>query len=333
VPRLRRSDCSAPGYRRIRRGRGFVYVDAHGDRLESQEALERIAQLAIPPAWRDVWVCLDPLGHLQATGIDGAGRKQYIYHELWRARRDRAKFDTMLEFGESLPVLRKRIRRDLRGEELDREKVLACAARLLDVGFFRVGSESYAEDNSSYGLATLLKKHASVSNGAVLFDYPAKSGQRRVQAIVDPTVRAVLIDLKRRRGGGPELLAYRDGRRWRDVRSDDINGYLKETIGGDYSAKDFRTWNATVLAAVRIAIHGPELGPKRAISATVADVAEYLGNTPAVCRNSYIDPRVFDRFRSGWTIADSLPLRNGGPDIAKDRVRRTVELAVLDLLS
>jgi DNA topoisomerase-1 len=332
VPRLRRSDCSGPGYRRVRHGRGFRYVDQNGERLESPEARERIGELAIPPAWEEVWICPDPFGHLQATGIDAAGRKQYLYHARWRERRDRQKFDTMLQFAAQLPTLRKRIKRDLRADGLARDRVMACAARLLDVGFFRVGSESYAEDNGSYGLATLLKRHASISNGAVVFDYPAKSGQRRVQAIVDPTVQDVLRALKRRRGGGPELLAYRNGRGWRDVRSEDINAYLKETLGGDYSAKDFRTWNATVLAAVRIAIHGSERAPKRAIAATVADVAEYLGNTPTVCRKSYIDPRVFDRYRSGWTIAEVLGAKDPGRDIVEDRGRRAIEVAVLDLL-
>ena len=333
VPRLRRSDCSGPGLRRVRSGRGFRYLDENGERLTTDEALTRIGELAIPPAWTDVWICADPLGHLQATGIDAAGRKQYLYHPRWRERRDREKFETMLEFAQALPKLRRKARRDLAGEGLGRERVMACTARLLDVGFFRVGSESYAEENESYGLATLLKSHAAVSEDAVIFDFPAKSGQRRVQAIVDPSVRDVLRGLKRRRGGGPELLAYRNGRGWRDVSSQDINDYLKHTIGGDYSAKDFRTWNATVLAAVRISVHGAERSPKRAISATVADVAEFLGNTPAVCRKSYIDPRVFDRFRSGWTIAETLKSHNGGPDLGKDRVRREVEVAVLDLLT
>jgi DNA topoisomerase-1 len=332
VPRLRRSDCSSAGYRRGRSGRGFRYLDELGNRLQSPDALARIDKLAIPPAWSDVWICPDPWGHLQATGIDAAGRKQYLYHERWRERRDRQKFDSMLEFAAALPKLRRKLKRDLVGEGLEQERVMACAARLLDVGFFRVGSESYAEENQSYGLATLLKTHTTVINGAVVFDYPGKSGQRRVQAIVDPAVRDVLRALKRRRGGGPELLAYRNGHGWRDVRSEDINSYLKDTIGGEYSAKDFRTWNATLLAAVRISIHGPELRPKRAIAATVADVAEYLGNTPAVCRKSYIDPRVFDRYRSGWTIAETLNPEQRSPDLADDRARRRIEVAVLDLL-
>ena len=179
VPRLRRSDCSGPGLRRVRSGRGFRYLDENGERLTTDDVLTRIGELAIPPAWTDVWICADPLGHLQATGIDAAGRKQYLYHPRWRERRDREKFETMLEFAQALPKLRRKARRDLAGEGLGRERVMACTARLLDVGFFRVGSESYAEENESYGLATLLKSHAAVSDDAVIFDFPAKSGQRR----------------------------------------------------------------------------------------------------------------------------------------------------------
>jgi DNA topoisomerase I len=223
VPRLRRSDCAAPGITRRRRGRGFEYLDPDGERIDDPETLERIAELAIPPAWRDVWICLDPLGHLQATGIDNAGRKQYRYHDQWRARRDREKFGSMVEFGHALPQLRRRVQRDLRRDALDRARVLACATRLLDVGFFRIGSEDYAVTNETYGLATMLRRHVSVEEDEVVFDYPAKSGQRRVHTITDENVRTVVSALKRRRGGGPELLAYKDGGRWADVRSDGLN--------------------------------------------------------------------------------------------------------------
>jgi DNA topoisomerase-1 len=335
VPRLRRSDCAAPGIRRRGRGRGFEYLDPDGERIDDPETLERIADLAIPPAWRDVWICLDPLGHLQATGIDDAGRKQYRYHDQWRARRDREKFDSMVEFGRALPTLRRRVRRDLRRDALDRARVLACAARLLDLGFFRIGSEDYAVSNESYGLATMLRRHVTVQDGELVFDYPAKSGQRRIQAIADDDVRRVVTGLKRRRGGGPELLAYKDGRRWVNVRSEDINAYVKDATSHEFSAKDFRTWNATVLAAIALA--GGDGKPrsktayKRASAAAVRTVAGYLGNTPAVARASYIDPRVFDRFRSGWTIADALR-EVGEPDLRNPRDRTHIEAAVLDLL-
>jgi DNA topoisomerase I len=337
VPRLRRSDCSAPGIRRRRRGRGFEYLDPDGERIDDPETLERIRELAIPPAWREVWVCLDPLGHLQATGVDAAGRKQYRYHDLWRRRRDRQKFDSMMHFGDSLPRLRRRVSRDLRTDGVGRSRVLACAVRLLDLGFFRIGSEEYADGNDSYGLATMRKEHVSLLDGEVVFDYPAKSGRRRVHAIADDGVREVVAALKRRRSGGDELLAYREGRRWVDMRSDDINAYVKEITGGDFTAKDFRTWNATVLAAVAIAVEGRRVtsgrSRKRAIGAAVKGVAHFLGNTPAVCRASYIDPRVFDRFYSGWTIGGVLDELGGEPDLADRRKRARIEAAVLDLLA
>jgi DNA topoisomerase IB len=336
VPRLRRSDCSAPGIARRRRGRGFEYLDPDGDRIDDPETLERIAELAIPPAWRDVWICLDPLGHLQATGVDAAERKQYRYHDRWRERRDREKFDSMLEFGRALPAMRRRVRRDLRGDEMSERRVLACATRLLDLGFFRIGSEDYAERNQSYGLATMRREHVSIDGEEVVFDYPAKSGQRRVHSIVDGDVREVVAGLRRRRGGGRELLAWRDGRAWRNVRSDDINAYVKDLTGQEFTAKDFRTWNATVLAALALAEMADRSGSKtarrRTITAAVEGVALFLGNTPAVCRASYIDPRVFDRFRSGWTIRDALEQVTGDPDLGDPRKRATIEAAVLDLL-
>lgn len=334
--RLRRSDCSGPGVKRIRHGRGFSYEDERGRKLKSAEALERIRELAIPPAWKDVWVCPDPLGHLQATGVDAAGRRQYLYHERWRANRDRAKFERMLEFAESLPKLRRRLAKTLRGElEPSREIVLASAVRLLDIGLFRVGSEQYAEEDHGIGLATVRKEHVQVHDGAMEFDYPAKGGTRRRQVIVDPVTFGLIATLKRRRGGPEELLAYRDGRRWHDVRSDDVNDYLKEQIGEGFSAKDFRTWNATVLAAVTLAVDGREAATKtarkRAVNQAVRGVSQLLGNTPAVARRSYIDPRVFDRYLSGWTIAAALE-RIPELDVADDRVRTKVERAVVDLL-
>ncbi len=335
MPRLRRSDCAAPGITRRGRGRGFEYLDPDGQRVDDPETLERIAELAVPPAWRDVWICLDPVGHLQATGIDDAGRKQYRYHDQWRARRDREKFGSMVEFGHALPKLRRRVRRDLRRDALDRARVLACATRLLDLGYFRIGSEDYAVTNETYGLATMLRRHVTVEADEVVFDYPAKSGQRRIHNITDEDVRTVVAALKRRRGGGPELLAHKDGGRWANVRSDDINRYVKDATSHDFSAKDFRTWNATVLAAVSLADGDgkpqSKTAYKRAAAETVRRVAAYLGNTPTVARASYIDPRVFDRFRSGWTIAETL--RDvGEPDLGNPRKRARIEAAVLELL-
>jgi DNA topoisomerase I len=336
VARLKRVDCSGPGIRRRRRGKGFEYLDEDGRRISEPSVIERIRELAIPPAWEDVWICPYPMGHIQATGLDNVGRKQYRYHDRWRERRDRQKFDSMLAFARSLPRLRGRVERDLELDDMPRERALGCSVRLLDRGFFRIGSEGYAEENDTYGIATMRKRHVTVSGDTVTFDYEAKGGQRRVQSIGDPLVAEIVRTLKRRRGGGEELLAYRDGRRWVDVRSADINEYVKEAAGGDFSAKDFRTWSGTVLAATALAVSGPAAGTKssrkRAKTRAVKEVARYLGNTPAVCRASYIDPRVFDRFDGGLTIAGVLPelLEDTGP---WPNVQGAVEEAVLDLLA
>jgi DNA topoisomerase-1 len=364
VPRLRRSDCAAPGIARRRRGRGFEYRDPAGERIDDPEALERISQLVIPPAWREVWICMDSLGHLQATGIDAAGRKQYLYHPRWRSHRDRLKFDSMIAFGESLPRLRRRLGRDLAAKpaagasaakvgsstELTRERVLACSVRLLDLGFFRIGSEDYAERNESYGLTTMLKRHVSIADDEVIFDYVAKSGVRRMQAIADPDVLEVVAALKRRRGAG-QLLTYRKGRHWVEVHAEDVNVYVKLISGGDFTAKDFRTWNATILAAVALA--GADVGRgaeaqdkakvqakrhtatsrRRVVNAAVKTVAAYLGNTPAVCRASYIDPRVIDRYQASVTIAPTLERLPDGPELANPRTRARIEAAVLELLA
>ena len=334
--RLRRSDCSGPGLRRQKRGRSFLYLDERGTRIKDRAALERIRGLTIPPAWQDVWICRDELGHLQATGIDAAGRKQYLYHPLWREHRDRQKFRRMEEFGGLLPRLRRRIATDLRDDGLGRAQVLACAVRLLDVGMFRIGSEQYADDDGGIGLATIRKEHVSVHRDEVVFRYPAKGGVERAQAIYDPASLEVVRALKRRRSGGPQLLAYRDARRWHPLRSEEMNDYLKHQLGEEFSAKDFRTWNATVMASVSLATDGRDAetktARKRAIDRSVRAVAELLGNTPAVARRSYIDPRVFDRYQSGWTIAGELE-RIERLEPADDRVRARIEHAVLDLLA
>jgi DNA topoisomerase-1 len=215
--------------------------------------------------------------------------------------------------------------------------VLACAVRLLDLGMFRIGSEDYAEQNQSYGLATLLKEHVTVNGRRVKFDYPAKSNQRREHWVEDSRAVPVLAALKKRRGGSTELLAYRNGRRWVDVTSEDVNDYVKSAIGDEFSAKDFRTWNGTVLAAVALAEVAAAEKPKsktarrRSINDAVKGVAFFLGNTPAVARASYIDPRVFDRFDSGWTI--TMPQRTGDELFANETARRRVEKAVVDLIS
>ena len=322
----------------MRRGRGFGYVDVDGERVSDEPTLERIRALAIPPAWQEVWVCVDPRGHLQATGVDAAGRKQYLYHDAWRAQRDRQKFHRMVEFAQALPRLRRRLTEGLAGEELDEARVLACAVRLLDVGLFRIGGEEYAEQGGGLGLATLHKAHVRLDDDAIMFDYPSKSGVRRVHEVRDPAAVAVIAALKRRRSGGRQLLAYRAGRRWTAVHSEDINDYIKRHLGEDFSAKDFRTWNATVMAAVAVSAAADggqartKTARKRVVDGAVRQVAELLGNTPAVARRAYIDPRVFDRYRSGSTI--SLPRDGIGALVGDDgRSRRRIERAVLELLA
>jgi DNA topoisomerase I len=310
-------------------------LDESGERVEDPEVLERIRELVIPPAWRDVWICPYPFGHIQAVGTDAAGRRQYLYHARWRARRDQEKFDEMLRFARALPKIRRTAQKHLAEAEPTRSRVLACAVRLLDRGFFRVGTEDYAERNGTYGLATMEKRHVTLGPGHVLvFDYVAKSGKHRVQSVVDPEVYAVVERLKRRRGGN-ELLAFKEGRSWVDVRSDHINEYIKDVTGEDFSAKDFRTWHGTVLAAVALAVSGQAARTKtaraRAVSRAVKEVAHYLGNTPAVCRASYIDPRVFDRYRDGVTIGGALE-RLGDVDLGQPATQGTVEKAVIDLL-
>jgi DNA topoisomerase I len=347
MARLRRSSCAAPGIARRRRGRGFEYRDPGGDRIDDPEVLERIAELAIPPAWREVWICMDPRGHLQATGVDAAGRKQYLYHERWRAHRDRAKFDSMIAFGEALPRLRRGVARDLRvstgggpapplDARLSRERVLACAVRLLDLGFFRIGSEDYAERNESFGLTTMLREHVTIEGDWLVFDFPAKSGQRRFQAITDGDALEMVADLKRRRGG-TQLLAYRAQGAWSELHAEDVNAYIKRRSGGAFTAKDFRTWNATVLAAVVLADAAERASTRaareREVAKAVKTVSAYLGNTPAVARASYVDPRVIDRYHAGATIAPTLrALPSGKPDMAQMRIRVRVEAAVLELL-
>jgi DNA topoisomerase IB len=332
---LKRVRCTSPGISRRRQGRGFTYVHPNGQPVRDEAARERIRSLAIPPAWEEVWICPDERGHLQAVGTDAAGRRQYLYHADWRARRDRQKFDHVLHLARRLPAMRRACERDLAARGLTRARVLAGAVRLLDLGFFRIGSEAYTDENGSFGLATIRRSHVRVRGGEVRFDFSAKGGQRRIQTIEDPMLARLAGALLRRTGGGRELLAFREGTSWRDVRSEDINAYLKDLAREDISAKDFRTWHATVLTSVLLASQEATEEERltsvasrtRAVSAVVKDVAEALGNTPAVCRASYIDPRVIDRFLNGETIA--LPRSR---DLTDDRVRAAVESRVLDLL-
>jgi DNA topoisomerase IB len=335
VPRLRRVSCAGPGITRRKRGRGFEYLDETGAHIDDPETLQRIKDLAIPPAWTDVWICPHTNGHLQAVGTDAADRKQYIYHQVWRERRDQEKFSRMLAFARSLKDVRRITDKHLAESELDRDRVLACAVRLLDFGFFRIGGEAYAESNESFGLATLRKDHVTLEGREVVFEYMAKSKRERLQSVVDPQVFEVVKALKRRRSGGEDLLAYKINGEWHDVKSSEINTYLKEIAGDEFSAKDFRTWHATVIAARALAVSRDALrsktARKRAVSRAIEEAAHYLGNTPAVCRASYVDPRVIDRYESRWTIWPAIE-KLADEDFEEPAWRETFEDAVLDLL-
>ncbi|GAA3786079.1 DNA topoisomerase IB [Micromonospora maritima] len=323
--RLRRSDPGRPGYGRRRRGKGWLFLDAKGAPVRDEAELARLRELVVPPAWRDVWISPFPNGHIQATGIDAAGRKQYLYHPHWRRKRDEAKFDHVLEVAHRLPALRDRVAHDLALRGLRRERVLATVARLLDMGAFRVGSDQYATgDDPTFGVATLRPEHARSRGGCVVFEFPAKGGIEQVRRIEDAELCQVLLNLRRRRRAQERLFGYWDGRAWRDVRSDEVNDYLRDASGGEMTAKDFRTWHATVLAAAELATVGPQrsvTGRRRAVAAVMRSVAELLGNTPTVARTSYVDPRVVDLYHDG-VLAPVQP----------EMPREAVEKSVLALL-
>jgi DNA topoisomerase I len=293
----------------VRAGRGFSYRDDRGRVVRDKDTLARIRSLAIPPAWTDVWITVHDNGHIQAVGVDAAGRRQYIYHPLWRERKDRSKFTRALALAEVLPLARRVVTRDLRQRRNPRNRALAAGFRMLDTGSLRVGSERYAEANGSVGLTTLLCSHVSVSGSPVTLRFPGKSGQAWQSEIVDADLARV-IRARLRRGSGAHLLSYREGSRWRNLSANELNGYVRERTGGLFSAKDFRTLHGTVAAAESLARHGPERtnrARRSAISQAMRDVAEILGNTPAVARGSYVDPRVLRAYSRGRTIDPHRP--------------------------
>lgn len=342
MPRLRRSDWTGTGYTRRRRGPSFSYRAPDGSALRDPDELERIKALAIPPAWRRVWICPYPNGHIQAVGIDDAGRRQYIYHPFWRQRQDALKFEHALEFGARLPVIRTAVTRDLAQEGFTRDRAHAAAIRIMDIGALRIGSSEYADANGSYGVTTLQASHVDVKGPAIELNFPGKSGQQWQTVIEDEAVAAFVAAVVE--GGSPTALAYQWNGGWHAVDASALNEYLRRISGGDFTAKDFRTWQATVLAAgslakaekalrsearharaakarrsaagaaVRPAAAGrkrqggvSETARRRAVAATMREVAEHLGNTPAVTRKSYVDPRIVDRFMDGETV----PLSSG----------------------
>jgi DNA topoisomerase-1 len=302
--RLRRSNASGRGYRRVAAGTGFSYRDLDGSTLPRGPVRDRLESIGIPPAWTDVWIAPFDNGHIQATGLDAVGRRQYIYHPAWRERKDRLKFDRALQLAESLPTARRLVTLDLRSDGPSRERALAAAFRMLDSGSLRVGSERYTNENGSHGLATLLCAHVHVRKDCLELSFPAKSGKVWDSEIRDADLAALVRTLKRR-GGNARLLAFKNGRTWRPLTSADINGYVKERTGSDFTAKDFRTLRGTVAAAVSLARSGPQktvAARKHAIGAAMQDAAAVLGNTPSIARKSYEDPRLLDRFADGETI-------------------------------
>lgn len=307
--RLRHSELDGPGIVRQRRGKGFSYRGPDGKALDDAAALERIDALVIPPAWKKVWICPHANGHIQAVGTDAAGRRQYLYHQQWQDDRAEEKFDRVLEMSKRLPEYRERVAADLTGRGFARERVVALALYLLDRGYFRSGGEQYAEDNDSRGLATLLAEHVKVRGNVVAFDYPAKSGVQRQLEVDDPEVARAVKARLRAVGCGDRFLVHRAGDVWTDLHADDLNARFKELVGDEYSVKDLRTWHGTVLAAEAFVDADPPVSGKvvkRVESAVMKEVSEALGNTPAVARGSYVDPRVVKAYERKDTIAPAV---------------------------
>jgi DNA topoisomerase-1 len=299
--RLRYVEGDEPGYTRVRRGSAFVYVTKSGARVKHESELARIRKLAIPPAWKDVWICRHANGHLQATGIDARGRKQYRYHARWREVRDEAKYHDILHFAERLPLLRRRITKDLADPNLTKSKVVAAVLRIMEQTAIRVGNDRYAEMNGSYGLTTLLDRHAKISGGTVEFRFRGKSGKTRHAKIKDPRLARIV---KRCRDiPGQRLFQYRDGEgRFRAITSTDVNEYIQRAMDHAFTAKEFRTWTATVSAMSVLNGYPPcksTTEGRRLIMKAVEEVAKELGNTRAICKKSYIHPRVFESYLGG----------------------------------
>lgn len=333
--RLRRTSPDQPGWTRRAAGRGFVYLDEHGDRLPDDQ-VERIRSLAIPPAWRDVWICPHPNGHLQAVGTDAAGRRQYLYHPDWRTRRDAAKFDRVLDFGRALGAARERVLADLNRTGMPPERACALAVRLLDLGCFRIGNDVYADAHGSFGLTTLRRDHVTRRGRTLHFAFTGKSGVDHRIEIEDEPVTAAIETLRRRRDDSDTLLACRNGS-WRSLTAAMVNDYVRDITGMDATAKDFRTWHATVLAAAEIAAGADELERsgrggvtrrRRVVTDAMREVADFLGNTPTLARASYVDPRVVSAFEEDRTISRAVR-RSYDSD---DERQRALERATVRLI-
>lgn len=306
MPRLRRSNCEHPGYTRRRWGKGFSYRGLRNEVLRDPQELKRIRSLAIPPAWQDVWISPYPNGHIQATGQDAAGRRQYIYHPHWREMKDREKFDRALELAQALPAARRIVTKYLRSSESTPERAFAAALRIIDSGALRVGGSRYAEMNGSYGTTTLRIEHVTVQDTRLILEFPGKHGQEWYVELDDEDLVAALVPMLERPDADTALAYIGVDGQWHSIDASQLNGFLREATAGDFTAKDFRTWQATVSAAMGLARAHSEATTRRAqqqaVARTVREVAERLGNTPAVARKSYIDPRVVDRFLAGEVI-------------------------------
>ncbi len=336
MPRLRTVSPRDPGWRRVHHGRGYRYLGVDGAPL-SRDEVERVKALVIPPAWRDVWISPYPNAHLQAVGTDDAGRRQYLYHPAWRAKRDEAKFDRAIEMATRLPDVRRRLRAELAAQELTRETALAAAVRLVDLGCFRLGSESYTEQNGSYGLTTLERRHVRRNGDSRIFSFTGKSGVDHEICLTDPALCQVIDRMTVRRKAEDRVLCAREGRRWVPLQAGDINDHIRELFGLDVTAKDFRTWHATVHVAAALGdavLSSPKpvtskTGRARVVRRAIVSASELLGNTPTVCKSSYVDPRVIDLYDADVTIAPALETLPEDDNDARDHLDR----AVVELLT
>lgn len=302
--------------------------------MTDPETIARLRTLAIPPAWRDVWISPFPNGHIQAIGTDEAGRRQYLYHEAWREAQDAAKHQRVRRLARRLPGFREAVDQDLCSGGLGRDRVLAVALRMLDKGVFRTGNTQYAEEYGSRGAATLLRDDVTVKRGRLHFDFTAKGGIRRVIVLEDSRLVTAVSSLRRARHGNERLLLYRDPAGWREIDAGIINERFKELVGDEYTVKDLRTWNATVQAAVALAAAPPpttQRAAKGAVKSMLEEVSAHLGNTPTVARQSYVDPRVVDRYTQGRTIEQAI--RRTGSDLTDPDTRIALERAVVRLLN
>ncbi|MEA2238511.1 MAG: hypothetical protein QOC81_3235 [Thermoanaerobaculia bacterium] len=293
---------------------GFTYRNSSAVLIEDEKSLARIRKLVIPPAWQEVRIARSDAAPLQAVGLDKKGRTQYLYHPRFRAQREEEKFKRVVEFGEALPALRRRVRADLKRADLDREHVLAAIVRLIDQGFFRVGNDKSAKSEATYGLTTIRSKHVKVEGDVISFDYVGKWRKSQKRAIEDPEVAAIVEKLRSLRE--PELFAFIENGRTRDVKDRHVNDYIQSIIGANFTAKDFRTWAGTLLCSIALAMEGQGASKterKRKIKRAVEATSEQLGNTPAVCRSSYICPRLLDEYMDGKPFEMLRRKQKGSP--------------------